>query len=66
MRHAGDVFEMADQGNTVAQGIVDEVISEWATMFANIAHTVDPYVFVLGGGCDEVQTLFHGSLSRTV
>lgn len=58
VRHAGDVFELADKGNTVAQGIVDEVISEWATMFANIAHTVDPYVFVLGGGVMKSKRYF--------
>lgn len=33
-----------------AKGIVDECISELATMLADIAHTVDPHCFVLGGG----------------
>lgn len=58
VKHAGNVFELASQGNVIAQGIVDEVISEWATMFANIAHTVDPYVFVLGGGVMKSKEYF--------
>ena len=48
--HAGDVFRLASEGDLKAQSIVDEVISELATLFANIAHTVDPHCFVIGGG----------------
>lgn len=56
--HAGDVFRLADEGDVKAQGIVDEVISEWATLFANIAHTVDPHCFVLGGGVMKSKKYF--------
>ena len=58
VRHAGDVFELAAKGDMKAQSIVDDVISMWATMFANIAHTVDPYVFVLGGGVMKSKEYF--------
>ena len=62
VNHAGDVFRLADEGNVVAQGIVDEVISEWATMFANIAHTVDPHCFVIGGGVMKSKKYFYDRL----
>lgn len=56
--HAGDVFRLADEGDIKAQAIVDEVISEWATMFANIAHTIDPHCFILGGGVMKSKKYF--------
>ena len=62
VNHAGDVFRLADEGNVVAQGIVDEVISEWATMFANIAHTVDPHCFVIVGGVMKSKKYFYDRL----
>ena len=58
VRHAGDVFELAAQGNEEAQAIVDEFIDYLSTMFANIAHVVDPYVFVLGGGVMKAKEHF--------
>lgn len=62
VRHAGDVFELASQGNEAAQGIVDEFIDYLSTMFANIAHVVDPYVFVLGGGVMKSKEYFFDRL----
>lgn len=62
VNHAGDVFRLADEGNVVAQGLVDEVMSEWATMFANIAHTVDPHCFVIGGGVMKSKKYFYDRL----
>lgn len=58
VRHAGDVFRLASEGDLKAQSIVDECISELATMFANIAHTVDPHCFVLGGGVMKSKEYF--------
>ena len=62
VRHAGDVFELAAQGNETAQEIVDEFIDYLSTMFANIAHVVDPYVFVLGGGVMKAKEHFFDRL----
>ena len=56
--HAGDVFRLAAEGNEVAQGIVDEFIDFLSTMYANIAHVVDPYVFVVGGGVMKSKEYF--------
>lgn len=60
--HAGDVFRLADEGNVIAQGIVDECVSELATLFANIAHTVDPHCFVVGGGVMKSKRYFLNQL----
>ena len=48
--HAGQVFDLADNGNEQAKAIVDGVVEDLATMFSVIAHVVDPHCFVIGGG----------------
>ena len=62
VNHAGDVFRLADEGDMKAKGIVDECISELATMLADIAHTVDPHCFVLGGGVMKSKKYFYDQL----
>jgi len=62
--HAGNVFELAANGNTIAQGIVDEVVSQLATMFADIAHIVDPYCFIIGGGVMKSKKYFFANLEE--
>ena len=62
VNHAGDVFRLASGGDLKAQSIVDECISELATMFANIAHTVDPHCFVIGGGVMKSREYFYDRL----
>ena len=62
VNHAGDVFRLASEGDLKAQSIVDECISELATMFANIAHTVDPHCFVIGGGVMKSREYFYDRL----
>ncbi|RSK28334.1 ROK family protein [Bacillus sp. HMF5848] len=47
---AKQVFSLADEGNELAQNIIEEAVSHLAMGIANIAHTVNPAVFVLGGG----------------
>ena len=60
--HAGDVFRLAAEGDLSAKGIVDESISQLATMLANIAHTIDPYCFVIGGGVMKSKEYFYDTL----
>lgn len=48
--HAGEVIEMAMNGNEEAGNIVDQMIVSLAKGIANIVHTVDPHIIVLGGG----------------
>ena len=54
--------KLASEGDLKAQSIVDECISELATMFANIAHTVDPHCFVIGGGVMKSREYFYDRL----
>lgn len=62
--HAGDVFRLADEGDVVAEGIVDECVGQLATMFANIAHTIDPHCFVIGGGVMKSKKYFFKQLEE--
>ena len=41
---------LAREGNEKALKLCDEVAYDLAVMFSAIAHVVDPYVFVVGGG----------------
>ncbi len=48
--HAGEVFARAMNGDKEAQQIVNLMITSLAKGIANIVHTVDPHIIVLGGG----------------
>ena len=63
---ARDVFNLARAGDERAVKICDGMAFDLAIMLSTIAHVVDPYVFVVGGGCmnakdcffDKMQTYF--------
>ncbi|PGY06653.1 ROK family protein [Bacillus sp. AFS031507] len=48
--HAGEVFAMAMQGEKEAVVIVEQMVATLAKGIANVVHTVDPHIIVLGGG----------------
>ncbi|MEH7376750.1 ROK family protein [Neobacillus drentensis] len=48
--HAGEVFAMAMQCEKEAVVIVEQMVATLAKGIANIVHTVDPHIIVLGGG----------------
>lgn len=54
---AQGVFNLAEQGNQQAQLIVDEAINYLAIGLANIIHTVNPEVIVIGGGVMKSKDL---------
>lgn len=66
IQHAGHVFDLVRDGNEEACKIVDEMAYDLALMFADIAHVVNPHLFIVGGGCmkskdvffDKVQDIF--------
>ncbi len=64
IKHAGNVFELASEGQPDAKKIADEAIDELSTMLANIAHTVDPHCFVLGGGVMKSRDYFWDTLNE--
>ncbi|OEF99171.1 hypothetical protein BHF71_09825 [Vulcanibacillus modesticaldus] len=50
---AKEVFELADNGNIDAKRLINEVLDYLAVGIANITHTVNPDIFILGGGVTE-------------
>jgi glucokinase len=75
---AAEVFRLAENGNDAAQGIIDEAVDYLAVGIANIAHTVNPEVFVIGGGVlkseqlvlqplrEKVKGYLYPELARTI
>lgn len=58
IQHAGMVFDLAKQGNPEALKIVDEAAYDIALMFADVAHVVNPHIFVVGGGMMKSKDVF--------
>ncbi|MDD3027654.1 MAG: ROK family protein [Erysipelotrichaceae bacterium] len=63
LEHAGELFELAHQGNRQAAIIANRAIDSYAIMLANIAHTIDPHCFVLGGGVMNSADYFLADLT---
>ena len=64
VKHAGNVFDLAAAGDVQAKAICDEAVDELSTLLANIAHTVDPHCFVLGGGVMKARDYFWDTLNE--
>ncbi len=47
---AKDLFDLYQKGDPKAIELVEEMTEDVAIMFSQIAHIVDPHIFVLGGG----------------
>lgn len=58
IQHAGMVFDLAKAGNETAMKIVDEAAYDIALMFADIAHVVNPHIFIVGGGMMKSKDAF--------
>lgn len=58
IKHAGNVFDLAKQGNARAIQIVENMTLDLAMMFSVIAHVVDPWMFVIGGGMMQSSDAF--------
>lgn len=58
INHAGDVFDLALNGNKEAKKIVDQVVYDLAMMFSFISHVCEPDIFVLGGGMMKSKDKF--------
>ena len=50
IEHAGDLFDLAKSGDSLAKEMVDLITEDLAIGFAAITHVVDPCLFVIGGG----------------
>ncbi|MBN8211131.1 ROK family protein [Bacillus sp. NTK071] len=54
---AEEVFQLAQEGNEEALRIIDEAIDALAIGIANLAHSVDPAIFILGGGVMQAKEM---------
>ncbi|WP_270180159.1 ROK family protein [Alkalihalobacillus sp. CinArs1] len=63
---AKEVFAMADEGNQAAIAIISEAMDALAIGIANLVHTLDPSVFILGGGVMNAQNELFSLLRKKV
>jgi glucokinase len=61
-----EVFILADEGDQVAQTIIDEVIMYLAMGVANLVHTLNPEIFIMGGGVMQNERLMLVPLKEKV
>lgn len=70
INHAQEVFELAAEGNAVAQEIIEETIHYLAIGIANLVHSINPEIFVLGGGVmksrDQILTPLRKEVDKLV
>ena len=55
---ARDVFDAVAKKDPKALQLIDEVAYDFALALANIAHVVNPYLFVIGGGITKSKDLY--------
>lgn len=53
-----EVFEKAINGDTKAIELIDEVCKDFAQLLSTIAHVVDPYCFIIGGGVSKASDYY--------
>lgn len=52
------IFDLAKDGNDVAQKMIDDMAYHFAVLCSAIGHVVDPHVFVIGGGVTKSHELY--------
>ncbi len=63
---AEEVFELAEQENEEAVAIIDEAMDALAIGIANIVHSIDPSVIILGGGVMQAKDIILPLLKEKV
>ncbi|MCA0991558.1 ROK family protein [Pseudalkalibacillus hwajinpoensis] len=63
---AEDVFQLAKEDNEEAVKIIDEAVDALAIGIANLVHTVDPSIFILGGGVMQAKDMILPMLRKKV
>lgn len=56
--NAKELFDLASQKDPLAIRMVDELAYDIAVMLSTVAHVIDPYVFVFGGGVMKSKDVF--------
>lgn len=52
------IFDLANAGNAEAQGIIDRMAFNFASLLSAVAHVVDPHIFVIGGGVSKSKDYY--------
>lgn len=52
------IFDLANAGNADAQGIIDRMAFNFASLLSAIAHVCDPHMFVIGGGVSKSKDYY--------
>lgn len=60
--HAGQVFDLAKEGNQVAIDLIDEMTTDFAMALANVGHVLDPDIFIIGGGVTKAAPYYFEDL----
>ena len=63
---AKNVFFLAEQGDQHAQIVIDDTVNYLAMGIANIAHVVNPQIFIVGGGVMESKQFILAPLQEKV
>jgi glucokinase len=58
IQSAAEIFALAKTGDAVALDIIDKMAYDFAAMCSAIAHTCDPYIFVIGGGVSKSRDMY--------
>lgn len=64
--NAGDVFNLASQGNEIALKLKEEFISDVAAFIGSIVAYMEPDIFVIGGGLMKSKDHFFDALVKKV
>lgn len=59
-----ELFELSREGSEKADALIDDMARKFALMMANIAHVVDPYCFVIGGGVSKSSDLYLDAVKK--
>ena len=66
IKHVGELFLEAKNGNKIAQDIKNVWIEDMAAFIGNIVALLEPDIFVLGGGLMKSSNLFLDELIKKV
>ncbi|MBQ3385310.1 MAG: ROK family protein [Erysipelotrichaceae bacterium] len=65
IKHAGNVFDLANKGDPDAVKIIDDIAKDLGQLFATIACVCDPDIFIIGGGMmQSAESLMPGVIKN--
>lgn len=59
-----DIFNKVRENDPIAINLCKQMSKDLARVFSTIAHVVDPYIFVIGGGMMNAQDIFMDDMKK--